>query len=50
MEAKLKIRNDAQPEQRRTDKVDALLQDIADDARRRSDRYAKETVVPEGGE
>jgi hypothetical protein len=30
--------------------ADAVLLEIAEDARRLKNRYAKETVVPEGGE
>jgi hypothetical protein len=30
--------------------ADAVLHEIAEDARRLKNRYAKETVVPEGGE
>lgn len=38
------------PELRKVEKLDALMREIRDDARSRSQSYAKETLVPEGGE
>jgi hypothetical protein len=38
------------PALRKVEKLDALLREIGDDARGRSQSYAKQTLVPEGGE
>jgi hypothetical protein len=35
---------------RKTEKLDALLREIGDDARRRAESYPEDTRVPEGGE
>ena len=50
MEPKRKARTENHPATRKTEKLDALLQEIADDARQRAERYPDETLVPEGGE
>jgi hypothetical protein len=39
-----------EPETTQLERLEALLQEIGEDARRKSGTYMKETVVPEGGE
>ena len=43
-------RSEEQPTIDRSEKLDAVLAEIAADAEERADRYGAETLVPEGGE
>jgi hypothetical protein len=38
------------PREDRLEAHDALIRDVAEDARTEPERYLKETIVPEGGE
>lgn len=49
MEPKRQDRTDQQPDPK-TEKLDALLKEVAEDARQRAETYPGETLVPEGGE
>ncbi len=50
MEPKRQVRTEDHPETRKTEKLDALLREVAEDAHRRGESYPQETRVPEGGE
>ena len=50
MQTQRQVQTEKAPADRKTEKLDALLRDIGDDARSLSESYPKQTVVPEGGE
>lgn len=50
MEPKRQDRIEDLRQTRKTEKLDALLREIGDDARRRAESYPEDTRVPEGGE
>ena len=50
MQPKRQVRTENRPSTRDTEKLETLLQEVATDARERSERYLRETAVPEGGE
>ncbi len=50
MEPKRQVRTERHPETEKTEKLDALLKEVAEDAHQRGESYPEETLVPEGGE
>ncbi len=50
MKTQQTVRIEEQPLTEKTRRHEALLQDVADDARSLAATYPKETLVPEGGE
>jgi hypothetical protein len=48
--AQVDLDREAEPTTEPVQKVQEVLLEIAEDARRLKNRYPKETVVPEGGE